>query len=118
MPPFAGCEMRLGDSADVPRFVETLPRRGYRFIAPVSRQQDLGKAEPLAPEIADEAIPTPDITAAQRPIRTVGSDVNRRHGRSARGRSLGIGFFPNVSRASIAFRHPTASCWRCFPSRT
>ena len=26
----------LGDSADVPRFVETLPRRGYRFIAPVT----------------------------------------------------------------------------------
>src|SRR2546425_1830324 len=26
----------LGDSADNPRFVETLPRRGYRFIAPVS----------------------------------------------------------------------------------
>jgi TolB-like protein/DNA-binding winged helix-turn-helix (wHTH) protein/Tfp pilus assembly protein PilF len=25
----------LGDSADNPRFVETLPRRGYRFIAPV-----------------------------------------------------------------------------------
>jgi DNA-binding winged helix-turn-helix (wHTH) protein/Tol biopolymer transport system component len=26
----------LGDSSDNPRFVETLPRRGYRFIAPVS----------------------------------------------------------------------------------
>ena len=26
----------LGDSADSPRFVETLPRRGYRFIAPVT----------------------------------------------------------------------------------
>jgi pentatricopeptide repeat protein len=25
----------LGDSADEPRFVETVPRRGYRFIAPV-----------------------------------------------------------------------------------
>src|SRR5246127_2986939 len=25
----------LGDSAERPRFVETLPRRGYRFIAPV-----------------------------------------------------------------------------------
>src|SRR6188508_381477 len=25
----------LGDSADVPRFVETVPRRGYRFIAPI-----------------------------------------------------------------------------------
>ena len=24
----------LGDSADTPRFIETLPRRGYRFIAP------------------------------------------------------------------------------------
>ena len=27
----------LGDSADEPRFVETLPRRGYRFIFPVER---------------------------------------------------------------------------------
>jgi len=26
----------LGDDADNPRFVETLPRRGYRFIAPVA----------------------------------------------------------------------------------
>jgi Tol biopolymer transport system component/DNA-binding winged helix-turn-helix (wHTH) protein len=26
----------LGDSADNPRFVETIPRKGYRFIAPVS----------------------------------------------------------------------------------
>lgn len=26
----------LGDSAEIPRYVETLPRRGYRFIAPVS----------------------------------------------------------------------------------
>src|SRR5581483_5857390 len=25
----------LGDSADVPRYIETLPRIGYRFIAPV-----------------------------------------------------------------------------------
>src|SRR5216683_6241562 len=26
----------LGDSADNARFIETLPRRGYRFIAPVT----------------------------------------------------------------------------------
>jgi DNA-binding winged helix-turn-helix (wHTH) protein/tetratricopeptide (TPR) repeat protein len=26
----------LGDSADNPRFIETVPRRGYRFIAPVA----------------------------------------------------------------------------------
>ena len=29
----------LGDSAETPRFVETVPRRGYRFIAPVERDQ-------------------------------------------------------------------------------
>ena len=30
----------LNDSADTPRYVETLPRRGYRFIAPVERDVD------------------------------------------------------------------------------
>ncbi len=28
--------LALGDSADNPRFIETLPRKGYRFIAPLS----------------------------------------------------------------------------------
>jgi eukaryotic-like serine/threonine-protein kinase len=32
----------IGDAADNPRFIETVPRRGYRFIAPVS----LGGNEP------------------------------------------------------------------------
>ncbi len=25
----------LGDSADMPRYIETIPRRGYRFIFPI-----------------------------------------------------------------------------------
>ena len=43
----AVCKLRdaLGDSADNPRFVETLPRRGYRLIAPV---------EPLPPDPVTE----------------------------------------------------------------
>jgi TolB-like protein/DNA-binding winged helix-turn-helix (wHTH) protein/Tfp pilus assembly protein PilF len=28
--------LALGDTADNPRFIETVPRRGYRFVAPVS----------------------------------------------------------------------------------
>ena len=36
----------LGDSAESPRFVETIPRRGYRFIAPVEGD---GVAAPSAP---------------------------------------------------------------------
>lgn len=38
----------LGDSSENPRFVETLPRRGYRFIAPVGGWPGNGfKAAPL-----------------------------------------------------------------------
>jgi TolB-like protein/DNA-binding winged helix-turn-helix (wHTH) protein len=39
----------LGDSSESPRFIETLPRRGYRFVSPV---KVLGKAEGLA--VAEE----------------------------------------------------------------
>lgn len=36
----------LGDSADNPRFIETIPRRGYRFLADVAvLQRDSGKLE-------------------------------------------------------------------------
>jgi Tol biopolymer transport system component/DNA-binding winged helix-turn-helix (wHTH) protein len=37
--------LALGDSADNPRFVETLARRGYRFIAPVEGVVDRSAAE-------------------------------------------------------------------------
>jgi len=30
----------LGDSADSPRFIETLPRRGYRFLVPVGSDEE------------------------------------------------------------------------------
>src|SRR6185503_20306663 len=32
----------LGDSADNPRYIETLPRRGYRFIAPLEPSAPVG----------------------------------------------------------------------------
>lgn len=47
----------LGDSARNPRFVETVPRRGYRFIAPVEqvRRAPPGSAlQPDGPGVADE----------------------------------------------------------------
>jgi TolB-like protein/DNA-binding winged helix-turn-helix (wHTH) protein len=37
----------LGDSAENPRFIETLSRRGYRFIAPVSTNSDAGAVQEL-----------------------------------------------------------------------
>ena len=44
----------LRDSADTPRYIETLPRRGYRFIAAVSPQPDASiplSAAPAAPPL-------------------------------------------------------------------
>src|SRR5579884_370056 len=41
----------LGDSADVPRYIETLPRIGYRFIAPVREVPvAIPAIEPAPPE--------------------------------------------------------------------
>src|SRR5712675_122565 len=39
----------LGDSADQPRYVETLPGQGYRFIAPVQRASTHAVLEMAAP---------------------------------------------------------------------
>jgi len=45
----------LGDSADNPRFIETLPRRGYRFIAPViSCQQEKSPVAAEESKVGDE----------------------------------------------------------------
>ena len=44
--------LALGDQADNPRFVETLPRRGYRFIAPVDKPSS----------------PTPALHPPQKPV--------------------------------------------------
>jgi len=44
----------LGDSADSPRYIETLPRLGYRFLSPVELTEE---AIPLAAE----AVPAPAI---------------------------------------------------------
>src|SRR5215470_699032 len=55
----------LGDSADVPRYVETLHRRGYRFVCPISVpiEQDAVDAErstgqfPQSADVLSSAVP-------------------------------------------------------------
>lgn len=78
--------LALGDSADSPRFVQTLQRRGYRFLAPVEAVRPpavdvvmvpapaaatAGSAAPPLREAPDEttdpAPPPPARTAAHRP---------------------------------------------------
>ena len=44
----------LGDSAASPRFIETLPRRGYRFIAPLERHGQVGDVSSSVPPTTTE----------------------------------------------------------------
>src|SRR5258708_8998018 len=46
----------LGDSAEKPRFVETLPRRGYRWIGPAISSEDREQIEKTPAVVAE---PTP-----------------------------------------------------------
>jgi TolB-like protein/DNA-binding winged helix-turn-helix (wHTH) protein len=64
----------LGDKADKPLYIETLPRRGYRFVAPVSlgraavRTEDEGVASvPHAPS-AESAKPPAEAAALSAPL--------------------------------------------------
>ena len=52
----------LGDSAENPTFVETVARRGYRFLAPVSGVSQNGSALTEAP--AESLLP-PSVTTSQ-----------------------------------------------------
>jgi DNA-binding winged helix-turn-helix (wHTH) protein/TolB-like protein len=56
----------LGDSAEEPQFIETLPRRGYRFIAPVIRLEPSAPIEEAGAAIAREARVLPDDSRAGR----------------------------------------------------
>ena len=53
----------LNDSADVPRYVETLPRRGYRFIAPVEGASSAAPPAPAALVGAEAPASAPTETA-------------------------------------------------------
>jgi DNA-binding winged helix-turn-helix (wHTH) protein/tetratricopeptide (TPR) repeat protein/TolB-like protein len=63
----------LGDSAENPVFIETIPKRGYRFIAPVAIEE---KPSEIAATEAVVAGNTP-LTAA--PARTAAAQVRERH---------------------------------------
>ena len=70
----------LGDSADNPRFVETLARRGYRFIAPVTvtAEAEVPLAGGLTPVsvVAEEPVLRADVAE---PTRVVSGGAGIRH---------------------------------------
>jgi DNA-binding winged helix-turn-helix (wHTH) protein/tetratricopeptide (TPR) repeat protein/TolB-like protein len=71
----------LNDSADTPRYIETLPRRGYRFIAPVEARKLPGDtpevsltvlgeeaAAAAAPAASPREVPGADVSVSATPV--------------------------------------------------
>lgn len=82
----------LGDQAKTPRYVQTLPRRGYQFVEPV---RELEAAARPAPEWPPE--PPPVASSGQAPARrgaaepsaaSPATEAAREHGGAARARHL------------------------------
>lgn len=93
----------LGDSAENPRFIETVPRKGYRFIAPVD-VLPLRDHLPIQPEPVTAPVTLPAEAESERQ----GSD------------SLGTGVVPGKRRlllvaAAVALIASVIIAWRVTP---
>jgi len=102
----------LDDDSDNPRFIETVPRRGYRFIAPVSVE----KVElPASPTVAELRSPRDLSSDTKTPVPNVLSGGPRRlvYGAAAIGLLVLAGFawylLHDFSRARTASTKTTAT---------
>jgi predicted ATPase/DNA-binding winged helix-turn-helix (wHTH) protein len=62
----------LGDGEGTARYIETVPGRGYCFVAPVSRQDHAPRADPVASSSSRASLPT--LALPPVPGRMVGRD--------------------------------------------
>lgn len=54
----------LGDDAENPRYIETVPKRGYRFLAPANRTADPIRQEPESSPVAAVPAESPDLKSS------------------------------------------------------
>jgi len=73
----------LNDSADTPRFIETVPRRGYRFIAPVE-----GAFAASAPDSTNQDAPSANEEAIELIVEKPAAEVPAPSGARAQWRTL------------------------------
>ena len=69
----------LGDEADAPRYVETLPRRGYRFIGQIVSTEVQARVEAANSRAQNLSIPGPE--SAPRPDNEVVDDRSNERGK-------------------------------------
>ena len=58
----------LGDDADHPHYIETLPRRGYRFIAPLLRVPSVSAAPAAQAALEQLTVPGKEETIQKEPV--------------------------------------------------
>jgi TolB-like protein/DNA-binding winged helix-turn-helix (wHTH) protein/Tfp pilus assembly protein PilF len=64
---------RLGDSAEKPRYIETVPGVGYRFVSPVETANEPPHPDLTVPEVAVPAVPPRSPSPAL--VRTLGASA-------------------------------------------
>ena len=102
------CERRSGETVDEQQYVQTIPRRGYRFIAEV-RQPEEEDGEEVKPQAAPIPVLEDDKPLQQRNA-AVGPAVFRR--RSFRVTALAAGVLLVVVGITVVYR----SVWRSDPA--
>jgi TolB-like protein/DNA-binding winged helix-turn-helix (wHTH) protein/Flp pilus assembly protein TadD len=89
----------LGDTADNPRFIETVPRKGYRFIAPVDV---LPVREPLPSVLAAPASPAAPVEPKPSPVVTLSSPSADLHAARSARRWQAIAVAVAIAAAALA----------------
>ena len=100
----------LGDSAESPRFVETLPRRGYRFIAPVRRGDRDGPNSPPRQGLSTSAWRTSRPCGCRRDAAGSFSPLASGFNRSRSDRSRALTSSPGCARLLLT-QLPHLSVW-------
>lgn len=99
----------LGDSAENPRYVETLPRRGYRFIAPIQNGSGNGHAaDASALSSAPAALQSPVQAQAAAPAASAVAQEMARAAQISAPQAAPVPAAPQVIPAPFAVR---ANVW-------
>ena len=86
----------LGDSRQTPTFIQTIPKRGYRLICPVTPLETPAPAPPTR-----NGRPRRRARCRKRPTRGTAARRDRAHGSRTRPALLGLGFAAMLALAGI-----------------